>query len=152
MMRNFKDLDSHAAETGTEIGVSKWVEITQAIINKFAEATGDKQWIHTDPERCQKELGHGTIAHGYYTLSLIPILVIDIYKLESITQAINCGSNKLRFHQMIPVNSHIRLRSFLKDARRIDGGMIMTRLETIEIEGSEKPALTVETISLYYED
>lgn len=150
-MRIFKSLESYAQEAGQEIGVSDWLTVKQETITKFAQTTNDDQWIHTDPERCMKELGHGTIAHGYYTLSLIPIMGEDIFKLESVTRAINFGSNKVRFNQMIFVGARIRLRSFLKTARRRAGGWMITRLETIEIEDSPKPALTMETLSLYYE-
>lgn len=151
-MRVFKTLDEYADAQGEELGTSDWMVIDQATIDKFAETTGDDQWIHTDPEKCMQRLNHGTIAHGYYTLSLVPVLGKQVYSIESATRGINYGSNKLRFNTPIPVGSKIRLRSFLQDARRRAGGLMVTRLEKIEIEGQSKPALTVETLSLYYED
>lgn len=151
-MRVFKTLDAYADAVGEELGVSDWHLVDQEIVDQYAQATGDDQWIHTDPEKCMKMLNHGTIAHGYYTLSLVPVLGLQIYKIESATRGINYGSNKLRFNTPIFVGSRIRLRSFLLAARRRAGGLMVTRLEKIEIEGQEKPALTAETLSLYYED
>ena len=151
-MKIFKTLDDYANAAGEELGVSEWFLIEQSTIDNFAKTTGDVQWIHTDPEKCQEILGHSTIAHGYYTLSLVPVLGKQIFTIESATRGINYGSNKLRFNTPIPVGCHIRLRSFLVDARRRAGGMMVTRLEKIEIKDQAKPALTAETLSLYYED
>ncbi len=151
-MRVFKTLDDYTQAVGEELGTSQWMLVAQETVDKFADTTGDDQWIHLDPARCLEKLNHGTIAHGYYSLSLVPVLGKQVYKINSVTRGINYGVNKLRFHAPIAVGSRIRLRSFLQDARKRAGGMMVTRLEKIEIEGQAKPALTVETLSLYYED
>jgi len=104
-MRLFENLADYAAAVGEEIGVSEWMEIDQDRINLFADATGDHQWIHLDGERTQKELGMPTIAHGFLTLSLLPVLMAQISGVKSVTRGINYGSNKTRFTSMVPVNS-----------------------------------------------
>ena len=109
-MRVFENLDEMAKEVGKEIGVSEWVEIDQDRINLFADATGDHQWIHLDAERTQKELGMPTIAHGYLTLSLLPMLSSKVSGVKSVNRGINYGSNKVRFTNMVPVNSKVRAR------------------------------------------
>lgn len=151
-MKLFENLDAYAQAVNTELGVSDWVTIDQAMINKFIDTTGDDQWIHTDEERTMRELNHGIIAHGYLTLSLVPVLGLQVAQIKSVTRGINYGSNKMRFHNIVPVDSRVRLRSFLKDATRKAGGMIVVRKETIEIENVKRPALSVETLSLYFED
>jgi acyl dehydratase len=137
--------------SGTEIGVSDWLEITQARINQFAEATGDHQWIHVDVERAKKEMPGGkTIAHGYLTLSLIPGLTGGMLRIEGITRGINYGSNKVRFTNMVPVGSRVRARQKLLKAEARSGGMQLINEVTIEIEGQERAACIAETISLIY--
>ena len=136
---------------GQEIGVSDWVEITQDRINKFADATGDHQWIHVDVERAKKELPGGkTIAHGYLTLSLIPWLTGGMMRVEGVSRGINYGSNKVRFTNMVPVGSKVRARQKLLSAEARSGGMQLTNEVTIEIEGQQRPACIAETISLVY--
>lgn len=136
---------------GQEIGVSEWVEITQDRINKFADATGDHQWIHVDVERAKKELPGGkTIAHGYLTLSLIPWLTGGMMRVEGVSRGINYGSNKVRFTNMVPVGSKVRARQKLLSAEARSGGMQLTNEVTIEIEGQQRPACIAETISLVY--
>ena len=144
----FDDLPTLA---GQETGVSDWVEITQDRINKFAEATGDHQWIHIDVARAAKELPGGkTIAHGYLTLSLIPWLTGDFLKIEGVTRGINYGSDKVRFTNMVPVGSKVRARVKLLAAEPKSGGMQMRNEVTIEIEGQPRPACVAETISLVF--
>ncbi|MDE1173821.1 MAG: MaoC family dehydratase [Parvibaculaceae bacterium] len=150
-MRVFNNVAEYVAEKGKEIGVSDWVEIDQARINLFADATGDHQWIHVDPERAKKELGAPTIAHGYLTLSLLPYLMGQISTVKSATRGINYGSNNVRFTNMVPVNSRVRARVTLKDATPKAGGTQITNEVTVEIEGQERPALVAETLSLIYE-
>src|SRR5580704_12125080 len=109
---------------GTELGVSDWVTIDQDRINKFADATGDHQWIHQDVERAKKEMPGGkTIAHGYLTLSLIPWLTGGFLKVEGVTRGINYGSNKVRFTNMVPVGSRVRARSKMLSVEPKGGGM-----------------------------
>jgi acyl dehydratase len=136
---------------GQETGVSDWVEITQDRINKFADATGDHQWIHIDVERAKKEMPGGkTIAHGYLTLSLIPFLTASFLRVEGVTRGINYGSDKVRFTNMVPVGSKVRARAKLLSAEAKSGGMQMRTEVTIEIEGQDRPACIAETISLVF--
>jgi acyl dehydratase len=150
-MRVFETVADYVAEKGNEIGVSDWVTIDQDRINMFAEATGDHQWIHVDPERTQKELGMPTIAHGYLTLSLLPYLMGQISGVKSATRGINYGSNSVRFTNMVPVNSRVRARVVLKDATPKAGGTQVINEVTMEIEGQDRPAMIAETISLIFE-
>ena len=144
----FDDLPKLA---GTETGVSDWVEITQARINGFAQATGDHQWIHVDEERAARELPGGkTIAHGYLTLSLIPWLAGNFLNIEGVTRGINYGSNKVRFTNMVPVGSRVRARCKMLSVEPRAGGMQIVNEITIEIEGQDRPACVAETISLVY--
>jgi acyl dehydratase len=144
----FDDLPSLA---GQEIGASDWVEISQDRINKFADATGDHQWIHVDTERAAKELPtKSTIAHGYLTLSLIPMLTQQILKVTGVTQGINYGSNKVRFTSMVPVGSRVRARQVMKSVTPKAGGLQVVNEVTIEIEGQDRPACVAETISLLF--
>ena len=136
---------------GQETGVSDWVEITQDRINKFADATGDHQWIHVDVARAAKEMPGGkTIAHGYLTLSLIPWLTGDFLKVDGVTRALNYGSDKVRFTNMVPVGGKVRARSKMLSAEPKSGGMQMRSEVTIEIEGQSRPACIAETISLVF--
>ena len=136
---------------GQETGVSDWAEITQDRINKFADATGDHQWIHVDVERAKNEMPGGkTIAHGYLTLSLIPWLTADFMRIEGVTRGINYGSDKVRFTNMVPVGSKVRARAKLLSAEPKSGGMQMHTEVTIEIEGQPRPACIAEKISLVF--
>ena len=144
----FENLASFA---GQEIGVSDWLEIDQARINQFADATGDHQWIHVDVERAKKEMPGGkTIAHGYLTLSLIPGLTGGMLRVEGVSRGINYGSNKVRFTNMVPVGSRVRARQRLLAVEPRSGGMQLTNEVTIEIDGQQRPACIAETISLIY--
>lgn len=150
-MRVFENLDEMAKEVGNEIGVSDWVEIDQDRINLFADATGDHQWIHLDAERTQKELGMPTIAHGYLTLSLLPMLSSQVSGVKSVNRGINYGSNKVRFTNMVPVNSKVRARVKLLKMEPKAGGQQVTNEVTMEVEGSDRPAMVAETLSLLFE-
>ena len=144
----FKDLPGLV---GQEVGVSDWVLIDQDRVNKFAEATGDHQWIHVDVEKAKKEMPGGkTIAHGYLTLSLIPWLTGGFLKIEGVTRGINYGSNKVRFTNMVPVGSKVRARQKLLGVEARGGGLQMTNEVTIEIDGQQRPACVAETISMIY--
>jgi acyl dehydratase len=136
---------------GQEIGVSDWQTIDQDRINKFAEATGDHQWIHVDVERAKKEMPGGkTIAHGYLTLSLVPMMGAGILRITGVSRGINYGCNKVRFTNMVTAGSRVRGRQKLLSADARSGGMQMINEFTIEIEGQERPACIAETISLIY--
>ena len=143
-------VESAKALEGQEIGVSDWYLIDQDRINRFAEATDDYQWLHVDVERAKKELPTGsTIAHGYLLTALFPALAenIVIFKGE---RAINYGLNKVRFKQMVPAGSRVRLRSILKSARKRAGALQIILDNTMEVEGQSKPACVAETIALYF--
>ena len=145
-MVNYADLESLV---GTEVGVSPWHQITQSQINKFAEATGDHQWIHVDVERATREIG-GPIAHGYLTLSLIPFLGAGMLPVKGVTRGINYGSDKVRFINMVRVGKRVRMRQKLIGAEAKAGGMQLKNECTIEIEGESKPACIAETMSIIY--
>jgi acyl dehydratase len=145
---NYADLPKHVGE---ELGVSEWVLVDQDRVNKFADATGDHQWIHIDVERAKRELPtKTTIAHGYLTLSLIPFLAAKISRIDGVTRGINYGSNKVRFTNMVPVGSRVRARSKILAAEAKGPGMQITNEVTIEIEGQDRPACIAETISIVY--
>ncbi|MGD0192069.1 MAG: MaoC family dehydratase [Rhizomicrobium sp.] len=145
---SFDDLPSLV---GQELGVTEWITIDQDRINKFADATGDHQWIHIDVERAKKELPGGkTIAHGYLTLSLLPMLGAGIMRVTGVSRGINYGSNKVRFTNMVPVGSKVRGRQKLLSAEPKSGGMQLISEFTVEIEGQERPALIAETIGLIF--
>jgi acyl dehydratase len=136
---------------GSEIGVSEWMEITQDRVNAFAEATDDHQWIHVDVEKAAAGPFGGTIAHGFLTLSLTVTLGSQVeLDVGAPRMAINYGLEKVRFPAPVPVGSHMRARVGLVSAVDVEGGIQVNRLITIEVEGSEKPAMVAETVSRYY--
>lgn len=140
------------ALVGKELGVSEWVTIDQPTINKFAEATGDHQWIHVDVERAKKEMPGGkTIAHGFLTLSLVAGLGGQTHDITKRSRGINYGSNKVRFTAPVPVGSRVRLRQKLLKVEDIAGGVRLYYENQMEVEGSDKPALVAETIALAYD-
>ncbi|MEM7610354.1 MAG: MaoC family dehydratase [Pseudomonadota bacterium] len=140
-----------AALVGEEIGVSRWHEVTQAQIDQFAEATGDKQWIHVDVERARRELPGGkTIAHGYLTLSLIPKLTGELVQFEGLQRTINFGCNKVRFSSMVQSGDHVRIRTSVTSARQRAGALYLVSQHQIEVQGQRKPACTTDTIGLYF--
>ena len=140
------------AYVGKEVGVSDWVTVTQERINQFADATGDHQWIHVDVEKAKKELPGGkTIAHGFLTLSLIPMLSHDILRIRKVVRGLNYGCNKVRFTSMVPAGARVRGRQKLISADPMEGnGLRLTNQMTIEIEGQDKPACVAETMSIVY--
>ena len=136
---------------GQEIGVSDWVTVDQERIDKFADATGDFQWIHVDQERAAAELPDGkTIAHGYLTLALIPALSAEFVQFGNLARVINFGCNKLRFYTMVPVGSRVRARATIVQARKRGGALHLLSEVKIEVEGERKPACIAETIGMYF--
>jgi len=134
---------------GQEIGVSDWLEITQDRVNRFADATGDHQWIHVDIERATKELG-SPIAHGYLVLSLIPFLAKNIVTYTGVSRGINYGCNKVRFTNTVPVGSRLRMRLKVLSVEPRGAGFMVTNQCTIEREGEERPACVAESVSITY--
>ncbi len=143
------DLKQHIGE---EMGVSEWVTVDQEMINKFAEATGDHQWIHVDVERAKRELPIGsTIAHGYLTLSLVSNLSTQNLLIKKKRRGLNYGSNKVRFTGMVPAGSRVRLRSTLKAVEDVkDNGVRVISEVSMEREGEDRPVMVAETISIAY--
>ena len=137
------------ALAGQEIGVSDWLDITQDRVNRFADATGDHQWIHVDIERATKELG-APIAHGYLVVSLIPMLARNIVAYQGLGRGVNYGSNKVRFTNAVPVGSRVRLRMKLTQVEQRAGALQLTSECTIELENAERPACVAEVVSLLY--
>ncbi|MCU1602061.1 MAG: dehydratase [Frankiales bacterium] len=134
---------------GKEIGPGEWHEITQERVNTFAEATGDHQWIHLDVEKAKDGPFGGTIAHGYLTLSLVPMLNWELWTYTGVAMGVNYGSDKVRFLTPVRVGSRVRARTTVLSADlRPDGSYLVKNQVTIEVEGSDKPALVAETLSL----
>ena len=140
-----------AAAVGAHLGFSDWLEITQERIDQFAEATGDHQWIHTDPERAKDGPFGTTIAHGYLTQSLVNYFLPQIVDVQGIQMGVNYGADRLRFPAPVPVGSRLRGGAELISVEEVKGGAIqaVTRV-TIEIEGGERPGCVIDTISRYY--
>ena len=144
-----KDVFQHI---GKELGPSEWVTVTQEMIDKFAEATGDHQWIHVDVERAKRELPGGkTIAHGYLTLSLLPRMMPELLKVTKRSRGVNYGSNKVRFVSPVPAGARVRLRSTIKNVEPVEGnGVRITFEAVIEVEGQQRPAMVAETLGIQY--
>ena len=133
---------------GTDLGTTDWLEITQARVDTFADATGDHQWIHVDVERAAAGPFGGTIAHGYLTLSLLPVLGSQIFALDTPGAKLNYGVNKVRFPSPVPVGSRIRATASVVGVVDVPAGKQLTLGWVIEIEGAPKPACVAETVVL----
>ena len=144
-----QDLAQHV---GQDLGPSDWMTVDQAMIDKFAEATGDHQWIHVDVERAKKEMPGGkTIAHGYLTLSLVPRLAQTLVKVTQVSRGVNYGSNKVRFTSVVPAGSRIRLHQRIVKVEPVEGnGVRVTSEVKMEVEGQERPALVAEIMGIRY--
>ncbi|MDR0212644.1 MAG: MaoC family dehydratase [Comamonas sp.] len=150
-MKTFHSYSEVLSCVGQEVAVSGWFTITQAQIQMFADATGDQQWIHTDPERAAKGPFGAPIAHGFLTLSLLPRFFEDTFRIEGAKMGVNYGLNKVRFMAPVPVNSRLRARMTLQAAERIEpDGVQMTWLVTVEREGSDKPVCVAESLARSY--
>ncbi|NYG60233.1 acyl dehydratase [Nocardioides daedukensis] len=147
-MRVFTTFDELSEAAGTELGTSDWITVDQRRVNSFAEATGDHQWIHVDMERAKQGPFGGTIAHGYLTLSLIPWLGSQVFKLATPGAKLNYGVNKVRFPNPLLVGKRIRLHVAIADVVDIPKGKQLTVRHTVEIEDEEKPACVAETVVL----
>ena len=147
-MRLFHGLDELAAAKGEHLGHSNWHTVTQEQVDLFAEATGDHQWIHVDPVRAKTGPFGGTIAHGYLTLSLIPMLTAEIFRVEGLAMGVNYGTEKVRFPAPVRVGSRVRSNAELIALRDVPRGTQAVVRHTIEIEGGDKPACVAETVSL----
>jgi len=148
----FNDFNELKSAVGTEAGVSDWVEITQDRINKFADATGDEQWIHVDTERAARESPGGTtIAHGLLSLSLIPMFMRGIVGLKGLKNTLNYGANRIRYLTPVPAGSRLRARVTIAEAEDVPPDALrVTYKVTIELEGGKRPACVAEVIGQHY--
>jgi acyl dehydratase len=149
MTTTIDGIDGLKALAGSHLGYSEWHEITQDQVNLFADATGDHQWIHIDAERAAAGPFGTTIAHGYLTLSLAPMLLTEIFGVDGIAMGVNYGLNKLRFPSPVPVGSKVRAGCLLDQVDDVSGGAQVTLAVTFEIEGGAKPACVAEIIFRY---
>ncbi len=147
-MKVFNGIGELEQAVGTHLGYSEWHTVTQEQIDLFAEATGDHQWIHVDPERAAQGPFGTTIAHGYLTLSLLPQLVWQVYRVDGVEMGINYGSNKVRFPSPVPSGSRVRAGVELVKLESTNAGVQVTARVTIEREGSDKPACIAEALSV----
>ncbi len=150
-MRVFDGLDDLRAAVGTPVGTGEWLTIEQDRIETFADATDDHQWIHVEPERAKDGPFGTTIAHGFLTLSLLSALVKDTYTISGVKMGVNYGLNKVRFTSPVAVGSKVRANVELVDVTDLDdNGVQITTKVTVEIEGSERPALVAEWLTRQY--
>jgi acyl dehydratase len=151
-MRVFYSFDEIKRAAGSEVGISDWVLVTQERINRFAEATGDDQWIHVDVERAQRELPYGsTIAHGLLTLSLLPAFFKTVLRIDGLKSSLNYGSNRVRYMTPVPAGSRLRGRIAIADTFDVpNNGLRVTYRTTVEIDGQPRPACVAETLALHY--
>ena len=150
-MKTITGLEELKAAEGEILGTSDWHEVTQADVDKFAEVAGDDQWIHVDVERAKETPFGGTIAHGYFTLSLIPMLSSQVFGMEGFTFALNYGLNRVRFPAPMPVGQKVRCTVKVAEVQEIPGGAQTTMVMTLEREGAEKPVCVAETLVRAYE-
>ncbi|AKJ15381.1 enoyl-CoA hydratase [Streptomyces incarnatus] len=143
-------LDELKKLAGSDLGTSEWIEVTQERIDTFADATGDHQWIHTDPERAAQGPFGAPIAHGYLTLSLFIPLFTELLDVQGVTTKVNYGLNKVRFPAPVKVGSRIRLAARLTSVEEVPGGVQITVDGTIEVEGATKPAAVLQSLSRFY--
>ena len=149
-MLTISGIDELRAKVGEELGVSEWHEVTQDEIGAFADATGDHQWIHVDPERAAETPFGSTIAHGLYTLSLGPRFTFALFTIEGFAFGLNYGYNKVRFPAPLPVDSRVRMRATLADVEDVPGGVQLTIKQTFEREGEDKPVCVAESVARMY--
>jgi len=147
-MRVFDKVADLASAQGEHLGFSDWHTITQEKVDEFARATGDHQWIHVDPERAATGPFGGTIAHGYLTLSLVPRLGQEVWRVDNLTMGINYGCNKVRFPQPVPVGSRVRGGAELVSVTDVPQGAQVVVRYTVETEGADKPACVADTVVL----
>jgi acyl dehydratase len=143
-------IDDLKSRVGDHLGYSEWHEVTQDQVNRFADATGDHQWIHVDIERANAGPFGGPIAHGYLTLSLAPVLMEQVLRIDGVAMGVNYGCNKVRFPAPVPVPSRIRLGATLQNVDEIDGGAQYGVELSFEVEGASKPSCVAECIYRVY--
>ena len=147
----FNGVDEVRAAVGRHLGYSDWVTVTQDQVNTFAEATGDNQWIHVDVERARAESPFGgPIAHGYLTLSLVNLFLPELMRVDNTSMGVNYGVDKVRFPAAVPVDSRIRGRGEIVAVEEVKGAVQVIVRITVELEGGERPACVVDTISRFF--
>jgi acyl dehydratase len=149
-MLTLTGLDQVREHVGKELGVSDWHLVTQEEIDEFARVTGDDQWIHVDVERAKQSPFGGTIAHGYFTLSLAPRFSYDMFTFEGFAFGVNYGLNRVRFPSPMPVGERVRMRAKLASVEEIPGGAQLTTELTFERDGGEKPVCVAESLARVY--
>ncbi|MGY4830092.1 MaoC family dehydratase [Sphaerotilaceae bacterium SBD11-9] len=149
-MKVFEKISDLQGLVGQELGLSEWMTITQEQVNKFADATGDHQWIHVDPERAKAGPFGAPIAHGFLTLSLLPEMTASAFQVKQTRMGVNYGLNKVRFPAPVPVGSRLRGRFKLIEYVPLEGGAQMTVECTMEREGSDKPVCVAESLARRY--
>ena len=150
-MQVFDSPSALLQSAGADLGFSDWIEVDQQRIDLFADATGDHQWIHVDPERAAQGPFGAPVAHGYLTLSMVAMMLPEVIRVENSPMGVNYGCNKVRFPSPVRVGSRLRAHGLLLQAEAVAGGVQAVVRATIEIEGGEKPACVAETIVRYYE-
>ncbi len=144
-------LEGLRALAGSDLGASEWLEMTQERINTFADATGDRQWIHVDPERAKQGPFGGPIAHGYLTLSLVIPMFVELLDIQGVKMSVNYGMEKVRFPSPVPVGSMIRLKVVVDSVEDVAGNGVQMAMDfTVEIEGSVKPACVAQVLYRHY--
>ncbi len=143
-------VDGFTDLVGQHLGYSEWHRITQDQVNTFADATGDHQWMHVDPERAAAGPFGGPIAHGYLTLSLAPVLLAEVLHVEGITMGVNYGCNRVRFPAPVPVGSNLRAGATLVSVEEVGGGVQSVLDVTFEVEGAEKPSCVAQVVYRYF--
>jgi len=149
-MLTLDGIDDVRSRVGQELGVGDWHLVTQEAIDAFADVTGDDQWIHVDVERAKDSPFGGTIAHGYYTLSLVPRFAYALYAIEGFAFAVNYGVDKVRFPAPLPVGSRVRMRVAIAAVEDVAGGIQVATTCTFEREGGDKPVCVAETLARYF--
>jgi acyl dehydratase len=152
MTTTIQGIDGLKAKVGEHLGYSDYLEITQDRVNRFADATGDHQWIHVDVDRANRESPFGgPIAHGYLTLALAPSLLPQVLRVEGVTMGVNYGANKVRFPSPVPVGSKLRAGADITSVEDVGGGGAQVTLDvTFEVEGAPKPACVAQVVFRYY--
>jgi acyl dehydratase len=143
-------IDQFKNKVGEHLGYTDWHRVTQEQINLFADATGDHQWIHVDPERAKSGPFGTAIAHGYLTLSLAPVLLSSMMTVEGTSMGVNYGCNKVRFPAPVPVDSNLRLGATVVEVEEVKGGIQLTLDLTMEVEGASKPSCVAQVVYRYF--
>ncbi|MFD5553339.1 MaoC family dehydratase [Streptomyces sp. NPDC127068] len=147
--RIFTSVGELRAAVGEPLGPGEWLEIDQNRVDLFAEATGDHQWIHVDPERAAAGPFGTTLVHGYLTLALLPVLVSRVMRVDGVRMALNYGTDRVRFPAPLPVGSRVRASVVLREVREVAGGVRVTAAVTVERAGGDKPVCVAESVSRY---